>query len=106
MSESATVNVAEERTGQAVGSKLLGRVALVTGGTGESAPPSQRNLPRKVRLLQPASVETSSAPISSPKPSPTDSQPRSAPTAATSLLQTTAAGWSTKSSSNTVGSTS
>jgi NAD(P)-dependent dehydrogenase (short-subunit alcohol dehydrogenase family) len=33
MSESATVNVAKERTGQAVGSKLLGRVALVTGGT-------------------------------------------------------------------------
>lgn len=32
MSESATVNVAEERASQAVGSKLLGRVALVTGG--------------------------------------------------------------------------
>jgi NAD(P)-dependent dehydrogenase (short-subunit alcohol dehydrogenase family) len=33
MSDSATVNVAEERASQAVGSKLLGRVALVTGGT-------------------------------------------------------------------------
>ena len=33
MSESATVNVAEERASQPVGSKLLGRVALVTGGT-------------------------------------------------------------------------
>ena len=33
MSESATVNVAEEGASQAVGSKLLGRVALITGGT-------------------------------------------------------------------------
>ena len=33
MSESATVNVAEERASQPVGSKLTGRVALVTGGT-------------------------------------------------------------------------
>jgi acetoacetyl-CoA reductase/3-oxoacyl-[acyl-carrier protein] reductase len=33
MSESATVNVGEERASQVVGSKLLGRVALVTGGT-------------------------------------------------------------------------
>ena len=33
MSESATVNVAEGPTSQPVGSKLLGRVALVTGGT-------------------------------------------------------------------------
>jgi acetoacetyl-CoA reductase/3-oxoacyl-[acyl-carrier protein] reductase len=33
MSESATVNVAEGRASQPVGSKLLGRVALVTGGT-------------------------------------------------------------------------
>jgi NAD(P)-dependent dehydrogenase (short-subunit alcohol dehydrogenase family) len=33
VSESATVNVAEERASQPVGSKLTGRVALVTGGT-------------------------------------------------------------------------
>ena len=33
MSESATVNVAEERASEPVGPKLLGRVALVTGGT-------------------------------------------------------------------------
>jgi NAD(P)-dependent dehydrogenase (short-subunit alcohol dehydrogenase family) len=33
MSESATVNVAEEPAGLARGSKLIGRVALVTGGT-------------------------------------------------------------------------
>jgi NAD(P)-dependent dehydrogenase (short-subunit alcohol dehydrogenase family) len=33
MSESTAVNVAEERASQPVGSKLLGRVALVTGGT-------------------------------------------------------------------------
>ena len=33
MSESATVNVAEEGASQAVGSKLLSRVALITGGT-------------------------------------------------------------------------
>jgi NAD(P)-dependent dehydrogenase (short-subunit alcohol dehydrogenase family) len=33
MSESATVNVAEEGASQAMGSKLLGRVALITGGT-------------------------------------------------------------------------
>jgi NAD(P)-dependent dehydrogenase (short-subunit alcohol dehydrogenase family) len=33
MSESVAVNVAEEGASQAVGSKLLGRVALVTGGT-------------------------------------------------------------------------
>ena len=33
MSESATVNVAEEPAGLAKGSKLIGRVALVTGGT-------------------------------------------------------------------------
>jgi NAD(P)-dependent dehydrogenase (short-subunit alcohol dehydrogenase family) len=33
MSESATVNVAEESAGEPVGSKLSGRVALVTGGT-------------------------------------------------------------------------
>ncbi len=33
MSESVTVNVAEGRASEPVGSKLLGRVALVTGGT-------------------------------------------------------------------------
>ena len=33
MSESATINVAEEPAGLARGSKLIGRVALVTGGT-------------------------------------------------------------------------
>jgi NAD(P)-dependent dehydrogenase (short-subunit alcohol dehydrogenase family) len=33
MSESATINVAEEPAGLAKGSKLIGRVALVTGGT-------------------------------------------------------------------------
>jgi hypothetical protein len=33
MTESATVNVAEEPASEAMGSKLTGRVALVTGGT-------------------------------------------------------------------------
>jgi 3-oxoacyl-ACP reductase-like protein len=84
VSESATVNVAEEPVTELAGYRLTGRVALVTGGIrGIGAAISEKL----------ASHGATIAPSSSHKNSPPDSRHQSAPTAATSPLPTTAAGW-------------
>ena len=74
MTESTTVNVAEEDASQPAGSKLTGRVALVTGGIRGIGAAISEELASRAQQLPPASAETSSAPSSSPRILPTDSR--------------------------------